>query len=90
MKNILYVILHGSVYKDRLKNTLTTINWSSFVANDIKTITSSDSGYDAGFEFSDEKMDEYRELVEAQIQESKSGKSTSIIPDEEDIDIDDI
>jgi len=76
--------------KDRLKNTLTAINWSSFVANDVKTTTSADCDYDGGIEFSDEKTDEYRKLVEAQIKESKSGKSTSITPDEEEVDIDDI
>jgi len=75
--------------KDRLKNTVLTINWSLFISNDIRT-TTIESGHDTGIEFSDEKIDEYRELVEAQIQESKAGKSISIIPDEEEIDIDDI
>ena len=75
--------------KDRLKNTVLTINWSLFISNDIRT-TTTESGDDTGIVFSDEKIDEYRELVEAQIQESKAGKSTSIIPDEEEIDIDDI
>ena len=76
--------------KERLKNTVTTVNWSLFVSNDIKTTVSADSDFDAGIEFSDEKTDEYREIIEAQVQQVKSGVSTSIIPDEEDIDIDDI
>jgi translation initiation factor IF-1 len=72
--------------KDRLKNTVTTINWCLFVSNDTKT-TNDD---DIGIEFSDEKTEEYRQLIEAQIIETKSGNSTSIIPDEKEIDIDDI
>lgn len=72
--------------KDRLKNTVTTINWSLFVANDTRTASEDDTG----IEFSDEKTEEYRQIIEAQIIESNSGNSTSIIPYEEEIDIDDI
>jgi initiation factor 1A len=72
--------------KERLKNTVTSINWSLFVANDTKTTTDDDTG----IEFNDEKTEEYNQLIETQIIESKLGNSTSIIPDEEMIDIDDI
>ena len=74
--------------KERLKNTVTSVNWSLFVAADIKT-SSSEAG-DGGIDFGDEKTEEYRELINAQIQETNAGKSTSIIPDDEEIDIDDI
>lgn len=73
--------------KERLRNTVTTVNWALFVANDTKTTSTYE---DTGIEFSDEKTDEYKELVEAQIQESNLGKSTSILPDDEVVDIDDI
>lgn len=76
--------------KERLKNTVTTINWSLFVTNDFKTTTSSDGDYDGGILFSDEKTEEYRNLVEGQIKESNAGKSTSIIPNDDEINIDDI
>ena len=76
--------------KERLKNTVTTVNWSLFVSNDIKTTTTADCDYDGGIEFSDEKTEEYRQLVEAQIKQKQSGVSTSIIPDEDEVDIDDI
>ena len=73
--------------KERLRNTVTTVNWTLFVSNDTKTTLTDD---DTGIEFSDEKTDEYKELVEAQIQENSLGKSTSILPDDEEVDIDDI
>lgn len=75
--------------KERLKNTVTTVNWSLFVSKDIKTVDSGDCT-DSGIEFSDEKTDEYRELFDKQIEQAKLGLSTSIIPDEAIVDIDDI
>ena len=74
--------------KERLKNTVTTVNWALFVAADIKTTSSEDCA--GGIDFGDEKTEEYRELIEAQIQETNAGKSTSFIPDDEEVDIDDI
>ena len=76
--------------KERLKNTVTTVNWTAFVANDVKTTVPTDYDGDTGIVFSDEKNDEYREIIEAQIKESNTGKSTSIIPHDEEVDIDDI
>ena len=75
--------------KERLKNTVTTVNWSLFVSKDIKTVDSSECT-DTGIEFSDEKTDEYRELFDKQLEQAKLGLSTSIIPDEAIVDIDDI
>jgi initiation factor 1A len=74
--------------KERLRNTVTTVNWSLFVANDTKTTTAVDD--DTGIQFSDEKTDEYKDLIEAQIQENNLGKSTSILQDDDEVDIDDI
>jgi translation initiation factor IF-1 len=73
--------------KERLRNTVTTVNWALFVSNDTKT---AHDGDDTGIEFSDEKTDEYKELVEAQIQQNNLGKSTSILADDEEVDIEDI
>ena len=75
--------------KDRLKNTVTTINWSLFVANDTRITTTSED-CETGIEFSDERTEEYRELIEAQIIESKTGNSMTIISEEGEIDINDI
>ena len=74
--------------KERLKNTVTTVNWALFVAADIKATSSED--YDGGIDFGDEKTEEYRELIEAQIQETNAGKPTTFIPNDEEVDIDDI
>ena len=73
--------------KERLKNTVTTVNWATFVSNDTRTTESTENDM---IEFGDEKTEEYMQLIEAQIQEAKTGKSTSIIPDEDEVDIDDI
>lgn len=79
--------------KDRLKNTVTTVNWNSFIANDNK-VTSGDSSGDAesGFEFASEKTEEYRALIEMQLAQEKAGTKMATIADdnEEEIDVDDI
>lgn len=76
--------------KERLRNTVTTVNWALFVANDTKTTKAVDDDTTGAIQFSDEKTDEYKDLIEAQIQENKLGKSTSILPDDDEVDIDDI
>lgn len=73
--------------KDRLKSTVTTVNWCAFIANDNKMSIGTD---ESGIEFSDEKTEEYRELIEAQVANAKSGISTIISNDGEEIDVDDI
>jgi translation initiation factor IF-1 len=75
--------------KVRLKNSVTFVDWSSFIANDSRTIGSStaDNGVDE-IEFADDKTQEYQALIEAHL---KSGKATIIATDEgEEIDVDDI
>lgn len=78
--------------KDRLKNTVTNINWNLFISFDNKNtriVSKEDDDY--GIEFGNDKNDEYRQLIEAQLKEANSNnKSLSIALDEEEIDIDDI
>jgi translation initiation factor IF-1 len=74
--------------KDRLKNTITSIDWSVFIANDTKTSSLAPSAIDDTFEFSDERGDEFRQLIESQISQSRSNPHITV--DEEIIDIDDI
>ena len=79
--------------KDRLKNTVTSVNWNSFIANDNKISPSGDSGdVDSGFEFSSEKTEEYRALIEMQLAKEKAGTKMATIAEdnEEEIDVDDI
>jgi len=76
--------------KERLKNTVTTINWNSFIANDNKIIATDTSKHD-NFEFSSEKTDEYAALIELQMAEEKMGSKLATVDDyDETIDVDDI
>ena len=75
--------------KVRLKNSVTFVDWSPFIANDSKTIgTTIDSGTD-DIEFADDKTQEYKSLIEEHV---KSGKSNIVIHNEDDteINVDDI
>lgn len=80
------------VYNDsdkiRLKNSVTTINWNRFIANDSKIIGSEAERDDSGIEFADDATQEYEQLIAAQ---ASAGASNTIITDDgEQIDIDDI
>jgi hypothetical protein len=86
------------VYNDsdkiRLKNNITSENWTPFVNYDIKNVRASDSGEEDGadIEFADEKTQEYQALIEAQVAAAQEGKSNVLATDEnnEEIDVDDI
>lgn len=75
--------------KNRLKTSVTSINWTRFITNDTKTLgddkTEDDS---AGFEFADEATQEYEQLIAAQ---ASAGASNAIVTDDgEMVDVDDI
>jgi len=78
--------------KNKLKNNLTSVNWSLFITNDSKMIGSGESEvHEDEFIFSDEKTEEYKELIELQLASAQAGKSTIINTDDgEEIDVDDI
>jgi translation initiation factor IF-1 len=79
--------------KERLKNTVTTIDWNNFISNDNKKFLSSSSleKEDNDFVFSSEKTEEYEAIIAMQLDEQKDGtKVTTIVLDEEEIDVDDI
>ena len=87
------------VYSDndkiKLKNSVTFVDWSPFIANDTRMIGSISygSGGDAtnDIEFADDKTQEYQALIEAHLADSKSGKSTIIATEDgEEINVDDI
>jgi hypothetical protein len=80
--------------KTRLKNNVMSVNWTPFINNDIKAIDTSIQ-YDTndGIVFSDEKTQEYEELLESQLEASRiTGKDNIIITtdDGKEIDVDDI
>jgi hypothetical protein len=79
--------------KARLKNNVMSINWSTFINNDNKTFDSSiQNDNNDGIIFSDEKTQEYEELLEAKLESSRiMGKTSTIIAtDDGEIDVDDI
>lgn len=70
--------------KARLRNSVTSVNWSRFIANDIKTLgVEIKADDDHGIEFTDETTQEYEEMVASRVQ-------NTIIEDDEEINIDDI
>ena len=77
--------------KEKLKISVTSVNWNEFISNDNKnSMVSKEEG---DFEFVDEKTEEYRELMEQEMVKSRDQKrdQMSIIQvDEEEINIEDI
>jgi len=85
--------VYNEADKIRLKNNITSINWSTFVTNDTKTFSSSSDAIGEGeFVFADEKTQEYQDLIEAQVNAATSSRGREIIStdDGEVINVDDI
>lgn len=73
--------------KEKLKTTVTTINWASFISNDNQNSkVNSDSN---NIEFTD-NVDEYRSIIEEQLKTGQKIESIQVEKEEEEIDIDDI
>ena len=80
--------VYNDVDKNRLKNSVTSVNWSLFITNDTKTVGSEAEKDDSGIEFADEATQEYEQLIAAQ---ALAGASNTIITYAgEEIDVDDI
>jgi hypothetical protein len=83
------------VYSDsdkvKLKNSLTFVDWSPFIANDTRAVGSENAAANDvvnEIEFADDKTQEYQALIEAHI---KTGKSVVIATEDgEEINVDDI
>ena len=73
--------------KLRLKNSVTSVDWSTFINNDTRTIGSKTEVDNSGIEFADEATQEYEELIASQ---TAGGMNTIIMDDGEAIDVDDI
>jgi hypothetical protein len=72
--------------KDRLKNSVTSVNWDKFIANEAKTLGSNTQ--EDILEFTDEVTEEYERLISSQ---ATGGNSNCIITDNnEEINVDDI
>lgn len=80
--------VYNETDKNRLKNSITSVNWNVFITNDTKTIGSEIEKDEYGIEFADEATQEYEQLIAAQ---ASAGHSNTIIMDDgEQIDVDDI
>jgi initiation factor 1A len=69
--------VYNETDKNRLKNSVTCINWNKFIANDTK-IMGDNTQYEEGnvsFKFEDEKAQEYRLLVESQLLPSNTSST---------------
>ena len=81
--------VYNDTDKNRLKNSVTTVNWSKFITNDTKTLgaTDSDIAEEVGILFADEVTQEYEELI---AQAAAGASNTIITEDREQINVDDI
>jgi len=60
--------------KERLKNQVQTVNWTQFILNDRSNTNTNDGGdnnIDDGFDFTDEKEDEYKKIMEMDLSAKK-------------------
>lgn len=80
--------VYNDTDKTRLKNSVTSVNWSNFITNDSKTIGATTDTDETGIQFADEATQEYEELIAAQV--SEAGSNIIIMDDGEEIDVNDI
>jgi hypothetical protein len=77
--------------KTKLKSNITNVNWEKFIINDNTKFGIIENSVDSEILFADDRNTEYDELIKAQIESGKAGKSTIINTDDgELVDIDDI
>jgi hypothetical protein len=77
--------------KAKLRNSVTSVNWNRFVANDSKTIGMSESDDAEGISFIDAKTQEFLEVLDTHMAQVQAGKTNIITTaDGETVDVDDI
>jgi hypothetical protein len=81
--------VYSDIDKNRLKTSITSVDWNKFIANDTKTLGDDNNGdNDAGFDFADDAAQEYEQLIATQ---AATGASSTVFMDNGDeIDVDDI
>ena len=81
--------VYNDTDKNKLKNSVTTVDWTLFITNDSKTLnTSSDGKTDENdIQFADETTQEYEQLIALQ---ASKVKNTIVMDNDEEIDVDDI
>jgi len=76
--------------KERLKNQIQTVNWGQFILNDrVNTNTNDGDTIDDGFDFTDEKEDEYKKIMEMDISSKKINLNLKIEKEKHDDDDED-
>jgi hypothetical protein len=80
--------VYNDTDKNRLKNSVTSVNWTKFVSNDSKTLGAAEDGGNNEIQFADEATQEYEQLIAAQA--AAGATNTVIMEDGEEIDVDDI
>jgi hypothetical protein len=73
--------------KNRLKTSVTSINWSKFIENDNKSTGNESKDDELGVVFADEATQEYEELIANQ---ATTASSVFVVDDGEVINVDDI
>lgn len=90
MRNCDVLEVYNESDKTRLKNSVTSVNWSKFIANDTKTLANNttEETDEQGIVFMDDVTQEYEELIH----QEATTKIRNVIIDENDeqIDVDDI
>ena len=81
--------VYSETDKNRLKNSVTSVNWTKFVANDTKTLGGGDCGDADGIEFADEATQEYEQFIASQVGAGHLAV-VDVGDEEETVDIDDI
>jgi hypothetical protein len=92
IKNCDILEVYNDSDKSRLTNSVTSVNWNVFIANDTKSINSTEDAYDdeLGITFADAAAQEYEELIAAQAAKNSSSNAMILNEEDEEIDIDDI
>lgn len=78
--------VYNEMDKQRLKTSITSVNWNIFVSNDTRLYTDDADDTDLGFTFADETTQEYEELIASNIDNT----NTIIMEDGEVINVDDL
>jgi hypothetical protein len=77
--------VYSDIDKNRLKNSINSVNWSKFIINDNKTVCDNNEENETGIYFADNVAQEYEELISAKETTNKISVDNSEIIDIEDI-----
>lgn len=92
LRNCDILEVYSETDKNKLKSSITSVDWSSFVANDTKTLNHAehDDDDEAGIEFTNEATQEYEHLIKLQMNSKQTIEKLDDDAEEENINIDDI